>query len=71
MIPLTSAIQNRLTDSFDIFVKKDEKNHLFQDSYARLRQMRAVSVNKIGKLLGTITDEVVIKEINKAVQEML
>jgi mRNA-degrading endonuclease toxin of MazEF toxin-antitoxin module len=71
VIPLTSAVREKLADKFDIFVPKDGDNKLFQNSFARLRQTRAISIKRIGKLLGTITDEKVKNEINSAMQTML
>jgi mRNA-degrading endonuclease toxin of MazEF toxin-antitoxin module len=54
-----------------VFVPKDAFNNLFQDSFARLRQIRSVSVKRLGKSVGTVTDEAVIEAINKQVVEML
>lgn len=70
-IPLTSVAQEKLADKFDVFVPKDENNKLYQNSYARIRQLRAVSLLRIGKYVGTVTDEYVINAINKSVKEML
>ena len=71
VIPLTSAIAGKLIDKFDVFVQKDENNVLFQNSHARLRQFKAVSVKKIGKPLGKITDEKLKAMIDTAMREML
>jgi hypothetical protein len=71
VIPLTSAVREKLADKFDSFVPKDADNKLFQNSYARLRQLRVVSRKKIGNLLGTITDKKVQEEIDGAMSEML
>lgn len=66
VIPLTSAARNKQADKFDIFVTKDETNKLFQNSYARVRQVRAVSLKRLGKCIGTITDPKAQQEINEA-----
>lgn len=47
VIPMTSALREKLTDKFDVLIQKDEDNTLYQNSYARLRQCRAVSVKKL------------------------
>lgn len=70
-IPLTSALQEKQSDAYDIFVQKDATNNLFQNSFARLRQMRAVSVKRVGKAIGKITDEKLIHAINTRIQKML
>jgi mRNA-degrading endonuclease toxin of MazEF toxin-antitoxin module len=71
VIPLTSANYEKKADRYDIFVTKDDSNKLYQNSYARLRQIGCVSVKKIGKAVGTITDEKTIEEINEAMKKML
>lgn len=71
VIPLTSATQQKLTDKFDVFVPKDESNQLFVNSFARLRQIRSVSLKRIGKQVGTLTDEHVRTAIEKLMQKML
>lgn len=71
VIPLTSVVQEKMVDKFDVFVPKDEPNKLYQNSYARIRQIRSVSLKRLGKYVGTITDEYVINAINKNVKEML
>jgi mRNA-degrading endonuclease toxin of MazEF toxin-antitoxin module len=71
VIPLTSAVRQKQPEKHDVFVTKDKDNKLFQDSFARVRQLRAVSVKRLSKLLGTITDEKVIQEINSAAEKML
>ncbi len=70
-IPLTSALREKQSDKFDVFIPKNEKNNLYQNSYARLRQLRSVSVKRIGKIVGTITDNTVINAINDGVKAML
>jgi mRNA-degrading endonuclease toxin of MazEF toxin-antitoxin module len=47
VVPLTSAVQERLSDKFDVFVPKDASNTLFQNSFARVRQLRSVSVKRL------------------------
>lgn len=71
VIPLTSANQQKQPDKFDTLVPQDASNNLFQNSYARVRQLKAQSVKKIGKFVGTITDENTIKAIDNAAKEML
>jgi len=71
VIPLTSALCEKLTDKYDLFVEKDDSNKLFQNSYARLRQFRVISKRKLGKFLGTITNEGLRKEINETMGKML
>lgn len=71
VIPLTSAVREKLADKFDVLVGKDENNQLFQDSYARLRQIKAVSLKKIGRPLGKITNEKVMAAIDEGVAKML
>lgn len=71
VIPLTSALQNKLTDSYDILVKKEKDNQLYQDSRARLRQLKAISIKKIGRPLGKITDKKLQNEIDTSVKKML
>lgn len=71
VIPLTSAVSQRLVDKFDIPVPKDMANKLFQNSYARLRQIRSVSVKKIGRQIGSIKNETVIAAINEGIRRML
>ena len=50
---------------------KDANNNLFQNSFARVRQLKAQSIRRIGKFVGTITDEHVMKAIDDAAKEML
>ncbi len=71
VIPLTSALMEKQSDKFDVFVPKDAKNNLFQNSFARWRQIRSVSVKRLGKLIGTIENEHVIKAINNCIKTML
>lgn len=71
VIPLTSAMREKLTDKFDLFVPKDDDNKLFQNSYARLRQIRTVSTKRLKKPLGIITSEAVKQKINETIQDML
>lgn len=56
---------------YDILVTKDADNKLYQSSYARLRQIRSVSVKRIGKKLGEINSDLVKKLINDAIRKML
>ena len=49
VIPLTSALAHKQLDKSDIPVPKDGGNKLFQNSYARLRQIRSVLVIGIGE----------------------
>lgn len=71
VIPLTSALHGKQTDKFDVLVSKDEANKLFQNSFARVRQLKAVSIKRIGKTLGKITDEVTKQTIDSTVRSML
>lgn len=71
VIPLTSVARRKSADKFDVPTPKDNENLLFQDSYARLRQFKAVSIKKIGKPLGKITDEKVKTLIDTTMKEML
>lgn len=71
VIPLTSAAKQQQSDRFDISVPKDDTNKLYQSSYARLRQIRSVSIKRVGKIVWIVTDEKVKKEINEAIQTML
>lgn len=71
MIPLTSAVATKQADAFDVLVQKDTENNLYQTSWARIRQLRSVSVKRIGKQVGTITDKETINAINGKVKEML
>lgn len=71
VIPLTSIGKQSQADSYDILVTKDDENKLYQSSYARLRQIRSVSVKRIGKKLGEINDDLVKKLINDAIKKML
>lgn len=71
VIPLTSATQQKQSDKFDVFVPKDDSNQLFVNSFARLRQIRSVSIKRIGKKVGTLTDANVIAAIEKLMQTML
>lgn len=70
VIPLTSAQLEKQSDAFDVFVAKEETN-LYQNSWARLRQLRPVSLKRLGKYVGSISDEKVITTINARVKEML
>lgn len=47
VVPLTSAQLEKQTDPYDVFISKDPSNALYQNSYARVRQLRAVSLNRI------------------------
>lgn len=71
VIPLTSAVQQKHPDKFDVLVPKDDSNQLYQSSFARVRQLKAQSLKNIGKYVGTITDEDVMQAIDKAAKEML
>ncbi len=71
VIPLTSAFLQKQSDKYDIFVPKDKANNLFQNSYARLRQIRSVSIKRVGKSIGTLADEKVIQLINEQAKKML
>lgn len=68
---MTSALQEKQTDVFDVVVPKDTDNALYQTSRARIRQMRSVSIKRLGKCVGTIANEAVKSAINKAVKEMI
>lgn len=70
VIPLTSALQEKQSDKFDTFIQKDEANKLFQNSYARLRQVRSVSTKRIGKIVGSITNPEAIDAITKWMADM-
>lgn len=71
VIPLRSAQKQKQPDKFDIPVLKDGANKLFQNSYARLRQIRSVSVKRIGRVVGEIKNEDVIRAINEGIKIML
>lgn len=71
VIPLTSALQQKQSDRYDVLVSKDNDNNLFQNSFARIRQMRAVSLKRVGKQVGTITDPQVMQAITAWAQTML
>ncbi len=71
VIPLTSALGEKLKDKHDLILLKDNDNKLYQNSYLRLRQIRAVSINRLGKLLGEIKNEAVRKKIGEAINELL
>jgi len=58
-------MRQKQPDKYDVLVPKDTANKLFQNSFARLRQTRPVSVKKLGKCLGVINDASIIKEINE------
>jgi mRNA-degrading endonuclease toxin of MazEF toxin-antitoxin module len=64
VIPLTSAGKDKKGDAYDVYVNKDADNKLFQPSFARLRQIRSVSVKRVGKKLGEVTSDVTKKLIN-------
>lgn len=64
VIPLTSVGKQKKSDSFDVFVGKNPNNKLFQNSLARLRQIRSVSTKRVGKKLGEITSDAVKAGIN-------
>lgn len=65
VIPLTSALKNKQPDKYDIPVPKDAANKLFQNSYARLRQIRSVSVKRVGRMIGEIKNDDVIQAVNE------
>lgn len=65
VIPLTSAQKQKQPDKFDIPVPKDAANKLFQNSYARLRQIRVVSIKRLGKAVGEIKNQDVINAVNE------
>lgn len=71
IIPLTSAFDQKAKDSYDIFVPKDETNNLYQNSFARLRQLRAVSKKRLGKSIGKIESDDVRNAINTGIKKML
>ena len=71
VIPLTSAQAQKQPDKFDIPVPKDAANKLFQNSYARLRQIRSVSVKRVGRAIGEVKNEDVMKAINEWIKTML
>lgn len=71
VIPMTSALREKLTDKFDVLIQKDEDNTLYQNSYARLRQCRAVSVKKLWKKVGALTNLDAIAAIDTGMKEML
>lgn len=71
VIPITSAGKQSKWDAFDIYVTKDKDNTLFQSSFARLRQLRAVSVKRVGRKIGTLTNEAVKESINEWIKKML
>jgi mRNA-degrading endonuclease toxin of MazEF toxin-antitoxin module len=71
VIPLTSAVATKQADAFDVLVQKDTENNLYQTSRARIRQIRSVSIKRIGKHVGTITDANTVHAINQKVKEML
>lgn len=71
VLPLTSWWEEKLIDRFDVPVPKDLDNKLYQNSYARLRQLRAISIKKIGAVLWEITNPNTKEAIDKAVKEML
>lgn len=72
VIPLTSVVHDKLVDQFDVLVPKDpNSNKLYSNSYARVRQLRSVSMKRLGKHLGEIVDSDVKKAINNSVKKML
>lgn len=71
VIPLTSAVAQKLADAYDVFVPKDANNKLFQNSYARLRQIRSVSVKRVGRKIGELSNPEVQKAINEGIKKML
>lgn len=70
VIPLTSARTQKKSDANDVFVAKNETNNLYQDSFARCRQLRVVSKLKVGKSVGVITDKELIKAIDATMDNM-
>jgi mRNA-degrading endonuclease toxin of MazEF toxin-antitoxin module len=71
VIPLTSIGKQSQADSYDILVTKDDENKLYQSSYARLRQIRSVSVKRIGKKLGELKNDLTKKLVNDGITKML
>lgn len=71
VIPLTSIGKQSQGDTYDILVTKDDENKLYQSSYARLRQIRSVSVKRIGKKLGELNTDLTKKLINDGITKML
>jgi mRNA-degrading endonuclease toxin of MazEF toxin-antitoxin module len=71
VIPLTSIGKQSQGDTYDILVTKDNENKLYQSSYARLRQIRSVSVKRIGKKLGELNSDLTRKLINDGITKML
>lgn len=71
VVPLTSSGNQKQSDTYDIFVAKKDDNKLFQNSFARLRQIRSVSVKRVWKKLGEINDDMVKKLINDWIKKML
>lgn len=71
VVPLTSMGKQSQADAYDILVTKDDENKLYQSSYARLRQIRSVSVKRIGKKLGELNNDLTKKLINDGITKML
>ena len=71
VIPLTSALQEKHPDVFDVLLLKDKENNLYQTSYARLRQLRSVSLKRIGKPIGKVADETIKKAVEQWMKSML
>ena len=71
VIPLTSAAKEKVIDPYDLLLLKDADNKLYQNSYLRLRQIRAVSKNRLQKQLGEIKNKEIRQQINDAVTRML
>jgi len=71
VIPLTTATIDKKQDAFDVYVPKDTKNCLYANSWARLRQLRSVSIKRLGKVVWIIEDDKVKEAINTRVKEML
>lgn len=71
VIPLTSAQQQKKTDKFDLFLAKDASNNLYTNSFARLRQIRAVSLKRLNKCIGTIASQEIRDAIDEKIEEML
>ena len=71
VIPLTTGNAQKQPDAFDVAVQKDGVNKLFQNSYARLRQIRSVSVKRIGKKVGELKHEPIQQTINDRMKNML
>jgi len=64
-IPLTSVGEQKLADALDILVKSSTSTNLYKNSYARIRQLRAISYKRIiGERIGRITDPIIQKAIN-------